>query len=66
MDAGNALAYWKMQEPDAFTIVSTRRRIRTDSRVPVPAELAIPLRANLGNVFPRRTPFGRASAVRFV
>jgi hypothetical protein len=37
-------------------------KIRRESEVPFPAESELPLPANLGNVFPKRTSIGRASA----
>ena len=38
VDAGKAWACQEMHEPDAVAAVSTRRRLRSDLRVPVPAE----------------------------
>jgi hypothetical protein len=37
-DASKAPVYQEMQELDAVADASTRRRLRSDSRVPVPAE----------------------------
>ena len=62
-DAGKARAYREMHELDAVTAASTRRRIRSDLRVPVPAEDELPLPTNLRSVFPSRTPIGRVSVV---
>jgi hypothetical protein len=54
----------EMHEPDAVAAASVRAEDRREQEFPLPAKRELPLPANLRNAFPRRTPFGRASAVR--